>query len=317
MPVTAATEPTLLVQRPARHGAHTPSMHPYFKVCQDQLAFHYLLARGATAGVYCCSLHGELLACKWMNDTSSTSHAGNSFCRETLFIGSVNRHPNILDVKGKVMDGAGGVVGFLYQKYPYTLREFLDSTGSCLHKSPIDRHVYIEEVLSIFIGVADGLLHILSSGFSHNDVHSKNIAVDSKVPTSAGNMAPWGIILDVGRVSKINPAEPTKLTGAHLATDATLGPASDVYSFGYMLMQSACDKLATLVELKAWGALYEVGQYLPGQRVIKDETNVLRNPLLRLISACLHRSPEVRPSLQMVKEKLCQIRDAWHSLVSS
>lgn len=167
-----------------------------------------------------------------------------------------------------------------------SLQEAVDAHG------PLPLHT----VLRLGAGLAEGLAAIHSCGLVHRDLKPGNVilaadgpriidfgiarAVDATALTAAGSV--------IGTPGFMSPEQ------ARGATD--LGPPSDVFSLGSVLVFAACgrgpfdgDSLATVVH-----------------RITSAEPDLpaLPQPLHDLVTACLAKDPAARPSVSQVLERL-------------
>uniref|UniRef100_UPI0013E364FB serine/threonine-protein kinase n=1 Tax=Microbacterium sp. CPCC 204701 TaxID=2493084 RepID=UPI0013E364FB len=151
---------------------------------------------------------------------------------ETRVLASLNHHSIVTVFDARISDIDGSYIAMEYVE-GITLRDLI-------MRGPVDER----EVARIALDVAEGLHVAHSAGIVHRDVKPSNVLLGSSPlpgPTWHAKLADFGIafLLDTTRVTTPGLVMGT---AAYMAPEQVQGappqPASDVYSFGIMLIEA-------------------------------------------------------------------------------
>ncbi|MDX2106180.1 MAG: protein kinase [Candidatus Melainabacteria bacterium] len=222
--------------------------------------------------------------------------------REAVAAGKL-KHKNI----AKIFD-----FGLTSDDLTYMVMEYLP--GENLHSAVLKTgKIPIEEAISIFMQICDGLGYAHKSGIVHRDLKPSNIVLmkdvrDKKNPLVAK-------ILDFG-IASIETDQHLTTTGAVLGSPAYMSPEqielkditlqSDIYSFGCLMYET----LSGHPPFEGSSVLdtLQMHKNAKPERLPED---IVHPELCDLILDCLKKNPEERPSsTQEIKFRLEKVIDA-------
>ena len=232
--------------------------------------------------------------------TAGTVH-GARHRAEAVALASLS-HPGLVTVFDAVLvDDEAGQPSFLVTEFidGPNLRRQLDTSGP--------EGIPGWEVAQLGTQLADALAYVHAAGIVHRDVKPANILLD-RVPSGTpmrAKLADFGIALlsDHTRLTEhgntvgtANYLSPEQVSGSEV------GPASDIYSFGLLLIECLTGRLA-----------------YPGNGIEAAVARLHRQPELpehasapwrRLLTAMVALDPHDRPTAAMIADALGQLHDA-------
>ena len=154
------------------------------------------------------------------------------FQREAVAMAGLS-HPNVVSVYDAGTDEAGDV------RTAYLVMELLDGP-SCAELIASGRSLSLGEVERIGAGIAKGLAAAHATGVVHRDIKPGNVVVSRGVPT----IVDFGIArLEQEATTALTAPQTTIGTAAYMSPEQAMGrhvgPASDVYSLGALLIALA------------------------------------------------------------------------------
>jgi hypothetical protein len=154
------------------------------------------------------------------------------FEREAVAMAGLS-HPNVVSVYDAGTDGTGD------GRTAYLVMELLDGP-SCAELIASGRSLSLGEVERIGAGVARGLAAAHATGVVHRDIKPGNVVVSRGVPT----IVDFGIArLEQEATTTLTAPQTTIGTAAYMSPEQAMGrpvgPASDVYSLGALLIALA------------------------------------------------------------------------------
>lgn len=220
--------------------------------------------------------------------------------REAMAAGKLN-HPNI----AKVFD-----FGQTSEGSPYMVMEMLN--GKSLDQVIIEKgSLPLQDAISIFIQICEGLGFAHNGGVVHRDLKPANvILVKGRVK-----------LLDFG-VAKVETVDQAltstrELIGSplYISPEQARGDKSDsrsdIYSLGVLMYECLTGK----TPFQGASVLETIGMHMTSKapRLGKDFPDTLVN----LVDKCLAKSPEDRPqSISQVLESLLDIQDDEHAVIN-
>ena len=259
------------------------------------------IGRGSYAIVKKVLLHGTVCAAKVIHEVLITDHTGDhtgdqnkparDFFQE-CFKFSMLRHPNLVQFLGVFYPSNAVTI-------PWLILEKLDTSLTQLLEKYKPSDLFLARKLSILQDVSLGIQYLHSQEIIHRDLSSNNILLTNHLVAK---------VADLGVAKVINPLQ----AKTHTRTPGTLvfmppesledtphyGMPVDVFSFGCVTIHLMChkwpipDRTGSSEMEKRWRYVREV-------EVI--------SPLIKLITDCLKDTPNDRPTIVEVVQKLQSI----------
>lgn len=153
----------------------------------------------------------------------------------------------------------------------------------------------LESVAALGAGLAEGMVAVHAQGVVHRDLKPGNVILAEDGP----RLIDFGIAraLDVTSHTRSSTILGTAaFMSPEQARALTVGPPSDVFSFGCVLVFAATGR-SPFGEGPGLSVLY---------RIVQEEPDLsgLPAPLVDLVTACLAKDPEARPDLDLVPAHL-------------
>ena len=181
--------------------------------------------------------------------------------------------------------------------------QFVDGTNlaSRIARSPLSPELTAE----IGVDVASALAHIHDRGVIHRDVKPANILLPRAADGPAAMLADFGIarlVDDAGITATGTIVGTASYLSPEQASGGSLGPATDVYSLGLVLLEA-------LTGTRAFpgSAVESVAARLSSDPVIPDQ---LEPVWKQLLAAMLAREPAARPTALDVERQLRELAGA-------
>lgn len=209
-----------------------------------------------------------------------------------------SRHSSIVEIldRGVIADPDG--------ELGYLVLEYFDSAdpAAAWFASRDER-----QIAEVGAQVADALAHLHSQGVLHRDVKPENVLVRSRA-VPAGGAVREAKLSDLGIARSIDDARLTRSdvlvgTAAYLSPESLgsgeVGPASDVYSLGLVLLEAVSGERAYT------GTTLEISlQRMHHAPVIPAS---VPQHWRSLLSAMTHLDPAARPPAEQVAERLWRV----------
>ena len=219
------------------------------------------------------------------------------FQREAVAMAGVS-HPNVVSVYDAGTDSSGGPAEV---RTAYLVMELLDGP-SCADLMRTRRSLSLGEVERIGAGVARGLAAAHAAGVVHRDIKPSNVVVSRGVPT----IVDFGIArLEQEATSTLTAPQTTIGTAAYMSPEQALGkpvgPASDVYSLGALLiaLASGAPPFGAANSLALMRA--HVDDAPPSLADLRDDAPP---QLVALVERMLAKAPAARPTAAEVAHAL-------------
>lgn len=211
------------------------------------------------------------------------------------------RHPGLVTVFD-----AGVLAGAAEDATPFLVMELIH--GQTLRRRLADGPLSQAEVARFGAGLAATLAYVHAEGVVHRDVKPANILLDEDAAHDQGRytakLADFGIarLTDSTRLTMVGITIGTaNYLSPEQATGAVVGPSSDVYSLGLVLLECLTGRLAypgTGVEA-ALGRLHR-------QPTIPAS---LGSGWVTMLAAMTDRDPDVRPTASVAAQALARLAD--------
>ncbi len=255
------------------------------------------VARGGMGDVYRARVDatGERVALKVMREAASFDDersARERFAREARLLAGIE-HPNIVRyvAHGTTLDDR-----------PFLAAEWLE--GPTLTERIARGRIATREAVHIAAAIADALVVAHDAGIVHRDVKPSNIVLTMKgIP----------VLIDFG-VAKLGEQSLTRtgaLVGSHgymapeqLRGAADISPAADVWALGCVIYRALGGQTPFEAASEAEMLAKMLGGAVPDVRERRRDAPA---ELAELVTRMLHASPEARPSIREVAERLQQL----------
>jgi serine/threonine protein kinase/ankyrin repeat protein len=272
------------------------------------------IGHGAFGEVYLAKLHGSEFAVKMIELAEASKHEAG--------IMTDIRHPNILTFVGMYIppsgpDGPTDRVGLVTEYMPMgSLSNYL---GFRKGASPAPVVIAWPMMMRIALTVARGMawLHSREPAIYHHDLHAGNVLLATELGDTK--------LCDFG-LSRVHGRVPAQHYDRIRAPEQTLGPASDIYCFGFLLYQllyaekATKDRINTLINhfssgLAGASDLSSVDIKIkmrrpwtkapPGFALLDPDpwphgSNVCYFDIAHLIVQCTLTDPNARPSFEKI-----------------
>ena len=246
------------------------------------------LGRGGMGIVYRCT-DTQLLrdvAVKVLSWTMNNNDAVR-FHKEAVALGKM-QHPNIL----RILD-----FGNSESDSMFIVMELL--TGQSLADIIKSREVLsLEQKLSIFLQLCDGLIHAHAREILHRDIKPSNIFIES---TAGGDLK--AIITDFGLAKLLTEDQRLTKTGISIGSPPYMSPEqanghlvderSDIYSLGCLMFEVLTGELPFLGETLPQTLLLHINGAIP-KLADKSAGQPFSDALENIIAKCLAKDPQKR-----------------------
>jgi len=209
------------------------------------------------------------------------------------------RHPNIVDIfeTGSLPDGR-----------PFIVMERLD--GQPLSNIADDGKILPDRAVAILSQVAEALIAAHDAGIVHRDLKLDNIFLVAGVEEKV-KLLDWGIAKEIANDVRQTVEGQLVGTPQYLAPEqargAAVSPQTDVYSLGVVAWELFLEQLP----FEAETAAEVMAMHLRNAPPVPSEIWPDIPPELEdLLLAMLEKTPDHRPTMRQVVERLALVRDA-------
>ncbi|KAF8711555.1 hypothetical protein HU200_029000 [Digitaria exilis] len=260
----------------------------------------YIIGSGGFGTVYKVQLQGgRLVAVKKLHETEDIS--GESFMIEVEVLAKI-RHRSIVKLYGFCF----------HQMYKFLVYDYIDrgNLHSTLENEELAKELNWQRRAAAARDVAQALYylhHECKPPIIHRDITSKNILLDRHFKAYVSDFG-------VAKVIKPDSSNWTELAGTYgyiapeLSYTSAVTTKCDVYSFGVVLMEIVMGRypldLQSLTSLQGHHhniAIEILDQRPPLPTTVEEEEILL---LVEVATACVQPSPQSRPEMQDVYQKL-------------
>lgn len=243
------------------------------------------------------------------------------FYNEVRMVGALPHSINVVQTLGCVYDKAGKLpVSLVMTKYVETLHSFLASGGQSYSSSlsggdtgsaSLRSFGYVQLLLHLLAGTANGLAHMHACGLIHNDLSTGNVLIDTPSSDKSVVALPEAVIADMGRTTTEEEHGDIMYQSGYTAKrtryETYLSPASDVFSLGTLVLSAlggvgrGCLDIHKVVDLES----VQPSVFIRTCRGLDTQSLETVTAGLRLIiKHCTDKDPKERPTALHVRDFL-------------
>lgn len=160
----------------------------------------------------------------------------------------------------------------------------------------------VAQLISIAIGIADGMNYLASNNVVHRDLAARNVLVTQVGLDYTAKVTDFGLSRINDVVVSSSNKFPTRWAAPEILRDEKSTPASDVWSFGVVLYEMFTNGSLPYGEL---AFLQEVKEYVLSGKTLKSSD--LPSYITPLMNHCFAYDPKSRPTFKELFDRLTHI----------
>lgn len=242
------------------------------------------------------------------------------FYNEVRMVEALPHSINVVNTLGCMYDEAGAPVSLVMDRYVETFHSFLTSGGQSYSNSllggdsgsaSLRSFGYVQLLLHLLAGIANGMAHLHACGLVHNDLSTANVLIDPPSSDKSVVALPEAVIADMGRATSEERCGDIMYQSAYMAKrtryEITLSPASDVFSLGTIVLSAlggvdrGCLDIHHVVDVES----VQPSVFIRECRGLDSQSLASVTSGLRLIiKHCTNKDPKERPTALHVRDFL-------------
>ncbi|KAK9676219.1 hypothetical protein RND81_11G062400 [Saponaria officinalis] len=290
------------------YGSLAPKRYRYTDIKKITKSFKEKLGEGGFGSVYKGKLEdGRFVAVKLLNKMKGN---GEDFVNEVLSISRTN-HVNVVTLLGFCLEGNRRAL-----IYEYLVNGSLDKF---IYDAQTRSSLKWETLFKIAVGIARGLDYLhrgCNTRILHFDIKPQNVLLDEEF---CPKISDFGLAkLCSTKDSTISMLEARGTIG-YIAPEVFyrnfggVSHKSDVYSYGMMVLNMACERASASTELQRSSELYftkwilnrlEQREEYASQPTLSEEEKEIQRKMILVSLWCIQTYPSSRPSMNKVLEMI-------------